>query len=562
MTQQIINVGSRDDDPNADPGRLSFQKVNANFTELYTGISRAALTPSDFGAVGNGSTNDTGAIQAAFTYCSNYGRTLQLPVNAIYRVTSPLFMWGDACVVGVDDNSAGFNFDLASNYPYVVNFGISAFKSGATNYLQTSWDGVFENCFCNIVNSVGAGRLLYFWRTNRAELLALSFSLGNAMYSATSSGNDENYVYQSSQNCIRKSLTIKHCEVSATADSSGSEGFGIKDFTGADLIHNKVSGVGDDMIGVHNCTKVRIIENELAGVDGGVFLSATRDFSILSNKVSRMAQVGTGTWFAGAGLMALTWETFNDVTGYANSGGIVDGNTLIYPAGSIDTVGAFKVYGPRDTTLTNNTVVCNASGSAPNSYYWQPADFTGSNWTDPTGIDPPGLVAKVHELNLFGNESVGDYARPMTMTGAGGKYAGSQSVQIRGNLAPAYSVYGQGSLVGFGNDNEWTKPSLTDASGTLVLVDQAGSSGQEFDNSLAVAAWHYVLPAAVVGLRYAFTKAVAQTMDVLPNGTDIINVGSAGGLLVLTNVGSSVFLECRVTGKWVAVNSNGAYTVA
>jgi hypothetical protein len=36
MTQQVINVGTTAGDGTGDPGRTAFQKVNSNFTELYT----------------------------------------------------------------------------------------------------------------------------------------------------------------------------------------------------------------------------------------------------------------------------------------------------------------------------------------------------------------------------------------------------------------------------------------------------------------------------------------------------------------------------------------------
>ena len=38
MAQQIINVGASANDQQGDPVRTSFQKTNANFTELYHNI--------------------------------------------------------------------------------------------------------------------------------------------------------------------------------------------------------------------------------------------------------------------------------------------------------------------------------------------------------------------------------------------------------------------------------------------------------------------------------------------------------------------------------------------
>jgi len=45
MAQQTINIGQSANDKNGDALRTAFAKVNANFTELYTGIaSRSQLT--------------------------------------------------------------------------------------------------------------------------------------------------------------------------------------------------------------------------------------------------------------------------------------------------------------------------------------------------------------------------------------------------------------------------------------------------------------------------------------------------------------------------------------
>jgi len=35
MTQQIINIGQSPNDTSGDPLRVAFQKINANFTDLY-----------------------------------------------------------------------------------------------------------------------------------------------------------------------------------------------------------------------------------------------------------------------------------------------------------------------------------------------------------------------------------------------------------------------------------------------------------------------------------------------------------------------------------------------
>ena len=61
MTQQIINVGSSANDGTGDPLRTSFQKINANFSELYA----TGAAGSDLDLTGNSinATNSNGNIE-------------------------------------------------------------------------------------------------------------------------------------------------------------------------------------------------------------------------------------------------------------------------------------------------------------------------------------------------------------------------------------------------------------------------------------------------------------------------------------------------------------------
>ena len=47
MAKQIINVGTSANDGTGDPNRTAFQKINANFTELYDGEGSANLISTD-----------------------------------------------------------------------------------------------------------------------------------------------------------------------------------------------------------------------------------------------------------------------------------------------------------------------------------------------------------------------------------------------------------------------------------------------------------------------------------------------------------------------------------
>ena len=74
MAQQTINVGTVAGDNTGDPGRTAFQKVNNNFNELYVSITYAGLTNvKAYGAVGDGTTNDTASLQTAMAATGDVG---------------------------------------------------------------------------------------------------------------------------------------------------------------------------------------------------------------------------------------------------------------------------------------------------------------------------------------------------------------------------------------------------------------------------------------------------------------------------------------------------------
>lgn len=53
MAQQLINISVRPDDGLGDPGRIAFDKVNDNFTDLYArGIQYTSVTMPTFTILG------------------------------------------------------------------------------------------------------------------------------------------------------------------------------------------------------------------------------------------------------------------------------------------------------------------------------------------------------------------------------------------------------------------------------------------------------------------------------------------------------------------------------
>lgn len=104
-----------------------------------------------------------------------------------------------------------------------------------------------------------------------------------------------------------------------------------------------------------------------------------------------------------------------------------------------------------------------------------------------------------------------------------------------------------------------TNATLTAAqSGTTVVLSNGGGA--------AVNATQYTLPAATVGLNYAFIADVAKYMIVHPNGTDTIDYSTipAGNGIKNTTaaIGDSIELICVNSGKWSVKNITGTWATS
>ena len=89
---------------------------------------RESVSVKDFGAVGDGVTDDTAAIQAAINYCtslSNRKQTLYFPANnaaTSYRITASLVITGRLNIIGDGEFSTTIYADGFSAGQYILNF--------------------------------------------------------------------------------------------------------------------------------------------------------------------------------------------------------------------------------------------------------------------------------------------------------------------------------------------------------------------------------------------------------------------------------------------------------
>jgi hypothetical protein len=89
---------------------------------------------------------------------------------------------------------------------------------------------------------------------------------------------------------------------------------------------------------------------------------------------------------------------------------------------------------------------------------------------------------------------------------------------------------------------------------------QTGWTGKTIGNLGIGGSAVWDLPAAVPGLSYRFVRNDAQVFDIDPNGTELIRGGTAGQLLRMNTAGNQVVLACYIAGIWEVESSQGSYT--
>lgn len=77
----------------------------------------------DFGAVGDGVSDDTAPVQRALSLCSSQGLSCVVTTGKQFLIRGPLYIWGKAHLVG-DKLQGALIFDVHES-PYLINVGLS-----------------------------------------------------------------------------------------------------------------------------------------------------------------------------------------------------------------------------------------------------------------------------------------------------------------------------------------------------------------------------------------------------------------------------------------------------
>ncbi|MFK5892771.1 MAG: hypothetical protein QM504_06090 [Pseudomonadota bacterium] len=388
------------------------------------------INPLHYGAIGDGVSDDTAALQRSFKVCSEKGLICILPKNKVFLVLKPLFIWGGANIAG-EDATAVIKFNVTSS-PYLLNLGISG-----RNKIEQPFSGKISNIKFKIVGGNG-GRIIFLWRTQSASIVNNVFDVGRYAYSATSSGNNNNWLKNGFKNSIRKNITIKHNTILAKVNNIGSEGIGLGHFDGAIISDNSIIGVGDDPIGIHFSTNIKIYNNKMKSVDGRLFVANSRNVDIVGNVHERIASLMNNKFYRGISLLYIGFEHLGKKNNFSAPVNInVQDNVLHYPEGAIDAGAAIYIYGPRNVNIERNNIINDSNLVTASAIHLLPAPFS-EKWTDPGNIDEFN-IARVWDISISNNISAGTFPQKMIMTGNCVDYVGK--VLISDNLAKDYQFY-------------------------------------------------------------------------------------------------------------------------
>jgi hypothetical protein len=379
-------------------------------------------------------TVDCNAVQFSLSTCSVNEYNCVIPTGKVCTVTSPLYMWGKSSLTS--SGGGGITFAQSTANPYLFNLGISGPQnpSALTANIAPVFTGKIAGVTFTMAGVQGVGRILYLWRTNGAVIDSNIFNIGAYNYSATSSGNNNSWVYNGatiSTNVIISNNTVK--ATSAGNAPNGNEGIAIGPFTTASIVGNTVIGVGDDPIAVHLSHHVKILNNTVKSTHGRIFVSNSDNVEIAYNNHTRIPSLSNGNFYAGISLLYVGFESYSidagNTTPYFAPDTInIHENFLRYPAGAIDNGSAIYLYALRNSTVQKNVIVNDAiptQGQAGSlaAIYLLPAIVTSAGsprwWVDPTGLDSTSTTTgnpRVHAVTIDRNVSTGSL--PLAFTGS------------------------------------------------------------------------------------------------------------------------------------------------
>ena len=315
----------------------------------------AVFTPAGSGAVGDGVTDDTAALNAMYAKAAVGGGAVQYERGATYRTTNFLFMPGKVSHVG---NGATILLDavlpVAGGNSYWCVPGVASMGAAAV-----PWSGVMRDltfrCTANADNAGHPGI------TMLNPMAVNGGTIENCVFDATACPGSRIGGIRSLPNSAwatgavtAVNLSYVNCRATATQGLVGSEAFDISGGKNGKILNCFASGFGDDAIAVHDVDGFTISGNRVYSPDGRILIDGSRKGAVSGNHIERIPTAdGTNAWTSGTGLIFFVLAGV--VNSYIPSDIAVTGNVCVLGQATTGEV-ALNISGGRRITLSGNTV--------------------------------------------------------------------------------------------------------------------------------------------------------------------------------------------------------------
>jgi len=380
----------------------------------YQLIKGAPLNVKDFGATGNGVTDDTTAIQAAFTAASTGGDKVVFP-EGTYIVSDNLFIYGDASIIGSGKGSVIKLNDLPSNIYWIVC------GSAGWGGLSVPFTGVIEDITFDVPSSLAnpINIALYLGSVDGAALRNVQVNSNGKCTNKAFGGINNNDAIVSP---TRQRLLLENCVVN-NAETTDGESFGFDDTERITLRNCSVFGESGDDMGLHGCTHGVIDGAYIEAETARIYVSDSSNTKITNSTIKYVHED------SGMGIIVECESIANDSV---NTDITIANNTVIYTdtvTGPVATYG-IRIQGARDVVVSGNRLI-NESSVACGNLYVEKQTLAG--WEDPTELDdddypqPRTIVidgnicdGKVHVTGGVDISIVNNVADHFYLTSAGG----------------------------------------------------------------------------------------------------------------------------------------------
>lgn len=313
MPLQTINIGASANDGTGDPLRTAFDKVNDNFLAVSGGVFNV-MDPA-YGAVGDGVTDDTAAIQAAITAANAAGGgTVIFPKpSSNYKIITALTMHSNVRLLGLGvrptiklvlvGSSHVISCSSVSN-AWVENLTLDGTKSTVTS----------GNCIRFDTCTGGGAKDCHIKDSKAQGVYIFDSSVGVEVSSCDFSGTEG----------IALSMDTSTYLKIFKNDFTGGSSFCIfgYDVHDSQIEGNSTNDSALELIGLrYNCSRNRVINNNAFDTDDNG-ISITGYSNTVTGNVCRN-NGGSGIWVYGSNNTVTGNSCSNNGQDFANRAGIL-----------------------------------------------------------------------------------------------------------------------------------------------------------------------------------------------------------------------------------------------